>query len=296
MANTAGLVWDTGWHIDCGASLEQIINNPDDDCVGPDPVFGKYYEALPNFSFDAVTYQPFKGTPNGEAAAAQQLINMTTDGGTLYLYETWPLHDDSLTLAEDWGTSTPSGSDAEFMRRRHQHQYVLDTLRSAGNDLLVVPAVEALVAFEAKMLAGEVPGQDGTEDLYIDMYHLTNLGRYVAANTMVATLFKQSTVGFPIPDDFYKPTRAQAVPLNNEVARIIQETVWDVVTSNPDTGVLAGDLDDDGFVGLNDLDIILNAWNQNVPLVHEADENNDGYVGFDDLDTVLGNWNASLNS
>ena len=56
--------------------------------------------------------------------------------------------------------------------------------------------------------------------------------------------------------------------------------------------LLTGDLDADGFVGLNDLDIILNNWNLSVPPADPAaDPTNDGFVGLDDLDLVLNNWN-----
>jgi len=56
---------------------------------------------------------------------------------------------------------------------------------------------------------------------------------------------------------------------------------------------IPGDLDGDGFVGLSDLDIILNNWNMTVPPADpRADRNGDDFVGLDDLDVVLLNWNA----
>ena len=56
---------------------------------------------------------------------------------------------------------------------------------------------------------------------------------------------------------------------------------------------LQGDLDGDGFVGINDLGIVLGNWNQNVPPGNPlADPSGDGFVGIDDLGEVLGNWNA----
>ena len=56
---------------------------------------------------------------------------------------------------------------------------------------------------------------------------------------------------------------------------------------------LIGDLDGDGFVGINDLNIVLGVWNQNVPPADpRADPSGDGFVGIDDLNEVLGNWNA----
>lgn len=56
---------------------------------------------------------------------------------------------------------------------------------------------------------------------------------------------------------------------------------------------LVGDLNDDGFVGITDLNIVLGAWNQNVPPADgAADPSGDGFVGIEDLNVVLGNWNA----
>ena len=56
---------------------------------------------------------------------------------------------------------------------------------------------------------------------------------------------------------------------------------------------LAGDLDGDGFVGIDDLNIVLSKWNQSTPpgVPILGDPSADGFVGIDDLNTVLGNWN-----
>jgi hypothetical protein len=56
---------------------------------------------------------------------------------------------------------------------------------------------------------------------------------------------------------------------------------------------LLGDLNFDGFVGIDDLNIVLGGWNNNVaPGVWGlGDPNADGFVGIDDLNIVLANWN-----
>ncbi len=57
---------------------------------------------------------------------------------------------------------------------------------------------------------------------------------------------------------------------------------------------IAGDHDGDGFVGIDDLDIVLGNWNKIVTandLLH-GDFSGDGFVGLDDLDIILSNWNA----
>lgn len=55
---------------------------------------------------------------------------------------------------------------------------------------------------------------------------------------------------------------------------------------------LAGDLDCDGFVGGEDLNIVLGAWGDSVTAGDwlAGDPSGDGFVGGEDLNTVLTNW------
>jgi len=55
---------------------------------------------------------------------------------------------------------------------------------------------------------------------------------------------------------------------------------------------LPGDLNDDGFVGGDDLDIVRGFWGQNVTAgdLESGDPSGDGFVGGDDLDIVRANW------
>jgi len=57
-------------------------------------------------------------------------------------------------------------------------------------------------------------------------------------------------------------------------------------------GSLAGDLNEDGFVGGDDLDIVRSFWGQNVTPgdLLQGDPSGDGFVGGDDLDIVRANW------
>ncbi len=67
--------------------------------------------------------------------------------------------------------------------------------------------------------------------------------------------------------------------------------VLSLAESNPQ---LDGDLDGDGFVGINDLNVVLGNWNLNVTPgdLLSGDPDGDGFVGINDLNVVLGNWNA----
>ena len=57
---------------------------------------------------------------------------------------------------------------------------------------------------------------------------------------------------------------------------------------------LEGDLNGDGFVGVDDLNIVLVNWNQNVTPgdLGYGDPTGEGFVGVDDLNIVLVNWNS----
>ena len=56
----------------------------------------------------------------------------------------------------------------------------------------------------------------------------------------------------------------------------------------------AGDLNGDGYVGLDDLQLILDNWNRNVRDGFIADVNGDNYIGLDDLQAVLDDWNKGV--
>ncbi len=75
---------------------------------------------------------------------------------------------------------------------------------------------------------------------------------------------------------------------HNLLALDAAEVLFSALTTLP------GDLDFDGFVGIDDLNTVLAHWNTNVtpsnPLL--GDPSGDGFIGIDDLNLVLANWNA----
>ncbi len=96
---------------------------------------------------------------------------------------------------------------------------------------------------------------------------------------------------------------------DNTITPALADGTYDVTVTATDTGgnigtdatvnelvinvPLVGDLNGDGFVGIDDLTLVLANWNLNVPPGDPAaDPSGDGFVGIDDLSTVLGNWNA----
>ncbi len=74
---------------------------------------------------------------------------------------------------------------------------------------------------------------------------------------------------------------------------VIAKRTGEIFRLVPQTN-LEGDLDGDGFVGIEDLNIVLGNWNQQVAASDPAkgDPSGDGFIGIEDLNVVLGNWNA----
>ncbi len=92
-----------------------------------------------------------------------------------------------------------------------------------------------------------------------------------------------------------------ALPLDPETGQKWIQYVWvdDDPGSSATTEIdafadvapsLAGDLSDDGFIGQDDLDIVLGEWGDTVVPSSQADPSGDGFVGQGDLDIVLADW------
>ena len=93
-----------------------------------------------------------------------------------------------------------------------------------------------------------------------------------------------------------------------ETMFLADRTIDDYLTLGENIGIafyealarLPGDINADGFVGIDDLNYILSHWNTNVPL-GDWDSGDiagigDDYIGIDDLNVVLANWNAGVPS
>ena len=125
----------------------------------------------------------------------------------------------------------------------------------------------------------------GTYDVFLTRYEGNTLGALdrmlIADNVSVVSTAVESL--------------QKLVLLNDANAFGDAITYWDNVLLHvaPDLPTLDGDLNGDGYVGVDDLNIVLTAWNQSVPPADpSADPSGDGYVGIDDLNIVLVNWNS----
>lgn len=306
LAQNAGLSLATGWHIRCNSSQDAILNDPTGTCVTPNS-FGYYTPALTGHAWDAVTLQPFSGsgtpsTPRMEAAAMKSLIQLARSNPanvdtTFYVYTGWMSRTD---MGDDyyaaWYDDAPVDPDSNLIRNNAAFDWVYNELASdpdlSGVDLQIIPVGDVLAELDRRMTLGQIPGFTGVEDLYRDDLHMNNLGWFAVSNTVLSALFKFDPTGTPTNSAFVlAPGQTETIPITPDLGAMIQSAVWDVVHMHGRTGFIEGDLDGDGFVGVADLDIVLNNWNSTTPPI-AGDPSGDGFVGIADLDMVLGSWNA----
>lgn len=154
----------------------------------------------------------------------------------VYLYETWH----KITDPEGWLT--------RLDRDLGMYWETEILARALNNDDLalpvyVIPAGQVFAAFvRALEIRNGVDGVTGKEDLFgiredgtQDPIHLNDIGAYLVALTHYAVLYHRDPTG--LPHALLKANGSSAEAPGPEAARLMQEIVWDVVTSYPKTGV-----------------------------------------------------------
>jgi len=225
--------------------------------------------------WDVVTLQPFQNFER-EFRACQnfaEYLHANQPDVQLYIYAQWP-HRGNPNWEAAFTTADELAPDGKHdwtanSRRETGEAYWLENVaadaREAGYDAkperslkneyeLIVQGVNARVDLEkpaklipaghvfellaTKMRAGQVPGYSRVYDLYSDGVHVNNVGSYIVACTFYATLFGESPVGLPVGGYQGEPRlRDDRYPISEDLARVIQETVWEVVATHPLTGV-----------------------------------------------------------
>ncbi|MEM7320339.1 MAG: hypothetical protein AAF408_15140 [Pseudomonadota bacterium] len=153
----------------------------------------------------------------------------------VYLYETWHRLDDPA------GWSTRLDTDLGTL---WENKILLpDLAKNPERPAHVIPAGQVMAEVVAAIAERDDAGQiQKAEDLFAvndageqDQIHLNDIGNYLVALTHFAVLYGRSPVGLP-----HNLKRADGTPAEAptpEIARLMQETVWSVVTGYPKTGV-----------------------------------------------------------
>ncbi|WP_313352486.1 hypothetical protein [Paracoccus sp. (in: a-proteobacteria)] len=154
--------------------------------------------------------------------------------GEIFLYESWHALDDE----PDWLARLP-----EDMETLWKPGLLWPAARAAGKPVWLIPAGQVMARLVAEAeTAGGIAELKSREDLFarnadgsLDPIHPNDLGFYLVALTHYAVLYGKSPVGLP-----HELLRANGTPADApspELARRMQELVWEVVSTNPLTGV-----------------------------------------------------------
>ena len=234
LAADRGVTLNWAQHLKCGSSLTNIVNNPTTVCVGPSS-YGYFGAALPNNQWDAVTLEAY-GDPFPDArSSTKTLIDLTRSNPAnahtkIYMLQIWPQGASSDSFATRWTRLyDPSVDDYESRWSRQYSTDLLMNVRSDNTgDIGMVPTTEVLYQLDLLARASKISAFSTVDQIYADANHLNPIGSYIARMTMMATLLDQSPVGLPL--------QSQTVGLLNAAdTLLIQQTVWNVVSSDPAT-------------------------------------------------------------
>lgn len=140
-----------------------------------------------------------------------------------------------------------AGSPVKLERSlKNEYELIVQGLRARvpmKNPVKLIPVGHVIELLDSKMRAGLVPGYHSPYQLYGDGIHLDNVGSYITACTFYSTIFKTSPVGLPIAEYQANPkSNTCRTPISDALAKVIQETVWEIVATHPLTGVTSEEI------------------------------------------------------
>lgn len=226
--------------------------------------FGYWQKALREYEWDVVTLQPFCPF-EGEYVHARlfsQEIMKKSPNAQVFVYAQWPGKgkgadwdlafagplaqrgkQDSPTSYVNMVAKAPSPWKERFavMSLRNEYELTVVSLNEGKlteKPVRLIPAGHVMQLLGQKMRAGLLAGYRTPWDFYSDGVHVNNDGSYLVACAFYASIFGKSPVGLPLGDYQGKPGHASdGIKITPEIARLIQETVWEVVATHPLTGV-----------------------------------------------------------
>jgi hypothetical protein len=211
-----------------GASLAWHVDNPESGfTLNP---YGQYPQAFANYTWDALSLQPFSAFAT-ELPAAQALLDLfrvNSPDGVIYVYAQSLNSQSNSWDAGDWladraviGDTARNADWFEDFTRALQDSRPAATVR-------MVPVGHVFWELHQRMLAGMVPGFTHINQVYQDGWHYPTVGDYIVMTTYYATMLDESPQGIArfSPYDSLAP----------EVAAQIEAAAWHVVKRTPLSG------------------------------------------------------------
>jgi PKD repeat protein/chitodextrinase len=243
IAQSCGNTHNYGRQMIPGSPLENLWANPAGGFTTPP--YNYPTNAFTNYKWNTLSLQPFDrfiyGT-NQDLEMIGNFINMikvNSPDVQVFIYERWPrtpnslLPTDASLTADTWNNLWKSNFTGSFDNTNETADYFEKLAYAVRNSnsfgvkkVLLSPVGQVMYEINKKMAAGLVAGYSKIWDVYSDGIHLKPIGSYIAACTYYATIYQSDPRGTFVPGNF------GTIPVN--VAAIIQQTVWDVVTQYKD--------------------------------------------------------------
>src|SRR5689334_17963862 len=235
LVQTRGNTADFGVHVQPGQTLDYIYQNPHaSGLITWDP-YGSWDNALPNYTWDAVTVEPFNrplAGANGDLVNVANFVNTIQQHNAqsqIYVYQTWPARD-ANTLALDYHTAWLTSYDgtADTARTRDFFDQLMTQERaqfpSLDKPIRMIPVGEVLYELNERMHAGQIPGYNDISVAYADNLHMNSIGSFIVASTWYSVLYKEDPRG--LSSDLWG--------LNDPVLTAqIEDAAWQVVNASP---------------------------------------------------------------
>ncbi len=197
--------------------------------------YGNPRNAFANYQWDAITFQPFQWNFDQNIKDIPKFMALLLENSPqaqAYIYAQWPSARDGGVWSRRWLEPRKKN-----MMSREEYEDTVEWCRenlTEGKPMKLIPAGHVMHLLEQKAQAGEFPGITTIWEVYNDDVHLNNVGSFIVGNAYYATLFGKSPAG--LDHQMYNHERVRK-GLTPEMARVIQESAWQVVASHPYTGV-----------------------------------------------------------
>jgi hypothetical protein len=256
VASGFGNTYTYGRHMIPGSPLSWIYQNPTSGFN--EAPYGYYPNALPNYTWDVLTLQPFDrqiSGADGDRVMAGNYINLALSNPAnssmrVLIYSRWPRRNQisnnppiyantfyGLTYQAQWDRTYTDPDWNGGFETRDYFEKLVNVLRTDFPSLTIdmAPVGDVLYELANRMQLNQINHFTNIVQIYSDGIHFYdggphgNIGSYAASLTFYATMFKSSPVG----DTNYGLWGITDAVLANQ----IQQTVWDVVAGHPYSGV-----------------------------------------------------------
>ncbi len=205
------------------------------------PPYGTYSNALKNYTWDAMTLEPFDNEiagSTGDLQISEDFINLAEKKSPniqTYIYERWPRRPEDAAgdfTAFDYTKTytTPYTGSTQRYDLSDERQGYFTTLVNDLNKALpkvkksvkIIPVGDVMEAMDKEIKDKQITALKSITQLYSDDIHLNETGAYVIALTFYATMYDQNPEGQTVPGAYSE--------VGAKLAAQIQDTVWNVVS------------------------------------------------------------------